>query len=68
MILRFSLPYRTIFGQRLAVCGSHPSLGNWQPAAAVDLAVVRDLFETPSREQFSTFTKNSPDELKPQPK
>lgn len=37
MILRFSLPYRTVFGQRLAVCGSHPSLGNWQPAAAVDL-------------------------------
>ena len=24
-------------GQRLAVCGSHPSLGSWQPAAAVDL-------------------------------
>ncbi|MDF7814962.1 sugar-binding domain-containing protein [Hymenobacter sp. YC55] len=40
----------------------------FQPAAAVDLAVVRDLFETPSREQFSTFTKNSPDELKPQQK
>ena len=37
MILRFSLPYRTVFGQRLAVCGSHPSLGSWQPAAAVDL-------------------------------
>jgi 4-alpha-glucanotransferase len=37
MILRFSLPYRTVFGQRLAVCGSHPDLGNWQPAAAVDL-------------------------------
>ncbi|MET4075156.1 4-alpha-glucanotransferase [Hymenobacter sp. UYCo722] len=37
MILRFSLPYRTLFGQRLAICGSHPSLGSWQPAAAVDL-------------------------------
>ena len=37
MILRFSLPYRTDFGQRLAVCGSHPSLGRWQPGAAVDL-------------------------------
>ncbi len=37
MIIRFSLPYRTTFGQRLAVCGSHPSLGSWQPDAAVDL-------------------------------
>ena len=37
MIIRFSLPYHTLFGQRLAVCGSHPSLGSWQPAAAVDL-------------------------------
>jgi hypothetical protein len=40
----------------------------FQPVAAVELAVVKDLFETPSREQFSTFTKNSPDELKPQRK
>jgi hypothetical protein len=40
----------------------------FQPASAVELAVVKDLFETPSREQFSTFTKNSPDELKPQRK
>ena len=37
MTLRFSLPYRTVFGQRLAVCGSHPDLGNWQLAAAVDM-------------------------------
>ena len=34
MILRFSLPYRTVYGQRLAVCGSHPELGNWQLAEA----------------------------------
>ncbi|WP_310394510.1 4-alpha-glucanotransferase [Hymenobacter sp.] len=34
MILRFSLPYRTVFGQRLAVCGSHPDLGGWQLAGA----------------------------------
>ena len=38
MTLRFSLPYRTIYGQRLAVCGSHPDLGNWQMEAA---AVMR---------------------------
>ena len=34
MTLRFSIPYRTVFGQRLAVCGSHPGLGNWQLAQA----------------------------------
>ena len=37
MILRFSLPYRTVFGQRLAVCGSHPDLGNWQSGAAATM-------------------------------
>ena len=37
MILRFSLPYRTVPGQHLAICGSHPRLGSWQPAAAVGL-------------------------------
>ncbi len=34
MKIRFSLPYRTRYGQRLAVCGSHPDLGRWQLAAA----------------------------------
>ena len=34
MTIRFSLPYNTRYGQRLAVCGSHPALGNWQLAAA----------------------------------
>jgi 4-alpha-glucanotransferase len=37
MTLRFSLPYRTNLGQRLAVCGSHPDLGAWQPAAAANM-------------------------------
>jgi len=34
MTIRFSLPYRTAYGQRLAVCGSHPDLGAWQLAGA----------------------------------
>ena len=34
MTIRFSLPYNTHYGQRLAVCGAHPALGNWQLAAA----------------------------------
>ncbi len=37
MILRFSLPYRTVLGQRLAVCGSHPVLGSWLLAAAAPM-------------------------------
>ncbi|OUJ72175.1 exo-beta-1,4-galactosidase [Hymenobacter crusticola] len=37
----------------------------FQPGASVALNVVQDLFETPSREQFRTYTKSTPDELKP---
>ena len=38
MILRFSLPYRTTYGQRLVVCGSLPALGRWNLAQALPLA------------------------------
>ena len=34
MTIQFSLPYRTAWGQRLAVCGAGPALGDWQAAAA----------------------------------
>ncbi|UOG75066.1 4-alpha-glucanotransferase [Hymenobacter tibetensis] len=37
MILRFSLPFRTAWGQRLMVCGSEPSLGHWNPDQALPL-------------------------------
>ncbi|MEI6950625.1 sugar-binding domain-containing protein [Paraflavisolibacter sp. H34] len=37
----------------------------FQPKEQVELKVVRDLFQTPSREQWDAFTKDSPDELKP---
>ncbi|WP_206684030.1 exo-beta-1,4-galactosidase [Pontibacter beigongshangensis] len=37
----------------------------FQPKDALDIALVRDLFQTPSREQWSAYTKDSPDELKP---
>jgi hypothetical protein len=40
----------------------------FNPAYAVDLAVVKDIFETGSKEKFTTYTKDSPDELKPKPK
>jgi len=61
--------------------GSHPaakqlfaSLQNYMmtdkfnPVYSVDLATVKDIFETPTKEPFNTFTKDSPDELKPKPK
>ncbi|WP_324674166.1 4-alpha-glucanotransferase [Hymenobacter sp. GOD-10R] len=37
MILRFSLPFRTAWGQRLLVCGSEPSLGQWAAEQALAL-------------------------------
>ena len=37
MKIRFTLPYRTAFGQRLAVCGSLPALGEWQLPAAPEM-------------------------------
>lgn len=47
------------------------SLKNYMMSAAfnpkfdVSLALVKDIFEQPSKLQFNTFTKDSPDELKP---
>ena len=35
MTIQFSLPYRTAWGQRMAVCGAGSALGAWQAAAAV---------------------------------
>ena len=40
----------------------------FNPKNEVDFAVVEDIFKTPSKQQFETFTKDSPDELKPKPK
>ena len=39
----------------------------FNPVYTVDYNVVKDLFVTPSRFVFSTYTKSSPDELKPKP-
>ncbi|WP_443938976.1 exo-beta-1,4-galactosidase [Pedobacter sp. MW01-1-1] len=40
----------------------------FNPKYEVLFATVKDIFETPSKEQFNTYTKDSPDELKPKPK
>ena len=37
MTIRFTLPYRTTYGQRLAVCGSDAALGAWRLAQALPL-------------------------------
>jgi hypothetical protein len=37
----------------------------FKPKDTVALSVVKDLFQTPSREVWDSFTKDSPDELKP---
>jgi hypothetical protein len=37
----------------------------FNPATQIDLSIVRDLFQKPSRFVFDAFTKDSPDELKP---
>ena len=37
----------------------------FQPKDAVDLSVIRDLFVSPSKDRWDSYTKDSPDELKP---
>ena len=39
----------------------------FNPKFEVDFDSINDLFKTPSKQQFDTFTKDSPDELKPKP-
>lgn len=38
----------------------------FNPVDAVDLALIKDLFTTPSKEVWDSFTNATPDELKPQ--
>lgn len=38
---------------------------DFNPSTEVNLSVIRDLFQKPSRFVFDAFTKDSPDELKP---
>lgn len=37
----------------------------FNPADKVDIAVITDLFQSPSKETWDSYTKDSPDELKP---
>ena len=38
---------------------------NFNPKSKLDIEVINDIFKSPSKEVFDTFTKDSPDELKP---
>jgi hypothetical protein len=40
----------------------------FNPKYEVAFEKVKDIFESPSKIQFDTFTKDSPDELKPKSK
>lgn len=37
----------------------------FNPKGNLDFEILKDIFVSPSKEQFKTFTKDSPDELKP---
>lgn len=39
---------------------------DFRPKDRLELAVVKDVFQTPSRETWDSFTKGTPDELKPE--
>ncbi|MDP4261266.1 MAG: beta-glucuronidase [Bacteroidota bacterium] len=38
---------------------------NFNPSTAIDISLIKDLLQTPSRFVFDAYTKDSPDELKP---
>jgi hypothetical protein len=40
----------------------------FNPKYEVAFNTIKDIFTSPSKQQFDTFTKDSPDELKPKPK
>jgi len=44
---------------------NYMSSDKFNPSAEVDFEVIKDVFVNPSKEQFKTYTKDSPDELKP---
>lgn len=45
--------------------GKYMASEDFQPEDRLELQVVKDVFQTPSRETWDSYTKDSPDELKP---
>jgi hypothetical protein len=38
---------------------------SFNPTTQIDASIVQDLFQKPSKYVFDSYTKDSPDELKP---
>ena len=39
--------------------------GRFNPETELSFETIKDIFVNPSKEEFKTYTKDSPDELKP---
>ncbi len=44
---------------------NYMAYGNFNPPDKIDVEVIRDLFVSPSKETWNSYTRDSPDELKP---
>lgn len=58
--------HRVAARQLLYSLQQYMNSASFQPADSVSLTVLKDLFISPSRERWENFTKQNPDELKPQ--
>lgn len=67
MDLKNNLATRPVARQLLYSLQQYMLSDKFNPADQIDLRVIKDLFQTPSTFVFNAFTKDSPDELKPQP-
>ncbi|MEO7312728.1 MAG: sugar-binding domain-containing protein [Chitinophagaceae bacterium] len=62
-----NLSSRPAARQLLSSLESYLDSPAFDPKTSVDLQTVRDIFHSPSKYVFDAYTKDSPDELKPQP-
>jgi hypothetical protein len=64
--LKNNLDKRPVARQLLYSLQQYMMSDKFNPSDKLELSLVRDLFQTPSVFVFNAFTKDSPDELKPQ--
>ena len=58
--------HRVVARQLLYSLQQYMGSSKFNPTQKVDIKVLRDLFISPSKETWDSFTKANPDELKPQ--
>jgi hypothetical protein len=63
--LKKDLDKRIVARQLLYSLTKYINSPDFKPTTQVSLEVLKDLFEKPSREQFNSYSKQTPDELKP---